>query len=313
MMKKNIATILFTILFSSTFAQIPIDNFLGNSNQWFTYFGHLTYEFYTSNDTMVNGQQYKKVMSSQVDSTVGVTAYLDGYIREDTINKKVYYLNVRDFGFVQDTAEILLYDFDVDLGDTIQIQEIYQHHWKSYVVYDTFSCDSSFSPYFKYDCENQFIIQLKPTYTTANYNLYWISSVGSISGLEDNTVEIGYNLVCAFKNGQHIVEGEPYSQPPYGIGCNYQYVGTSEVFKSPQFEVFPNPVQHQLELKIQEWFTGELYISNVLGQVVWSSSWDGDFHQTIDLSFLMNGSYFLFVKNENGELIQTIQLVKLDD
>jgi hypothetical protein len=233
-------------------------------------------------------------MFKRADSTSGaLNTYIEGYIREDTINHKVYYLNVRDFGQFQDTAEILLYDFDFDLGDTIQVQSLFDHSWKSYTVYDTFSCDVPFNSYFDYNCDNQFVIELKPLPIGANYSIFWISSIGDISGLED----LGHHLVCAFKDGQHIVEGMPYSPPPYGSGCNYEYVNTFDISISPKLEVFPNPFYHQLELKAQEWFTGELYITNVLGQIMWSSSWKGDFHKTIDLSFIASGSYFLFVKN----------------
>jgi hypothetical protein len=62
---------------------------------------------FTSNDTIINSMEYKRVNSD--------IACLMGYIREDTLQKKVYFIDN------QFNPEILLYDFSLQAGDSINL------------------------------------------------------------------------------------------------------------------------------------------------------------------------------------------------
>jgi hypothetical protein len=72
-------------------------------------------------DTMINGQVYHKLFTPYVyaDISGGCTqAHFEGYkgaIRQDIPNKKVYFLPPTDF-----TVEQLLYDFTMEVGDTVK-------------------------------------------------------------------------------------------------------------------------------------------------------------------------------------------------
>lgn len=81
-------------------------------------------------DTLINGEIYQKVVSDTIHPLTPEQAkgFL-GYIREDFTTKKVYYTildtNVLPFYFEED-EERLLYDFSLELGDTIEVMNTYE-------------------------------------------------------------------------------------------------------------------------------------------------------------------------------------------
>jgi len=124
-MKGNILNILLClglisyaeISFSQEYMPFPQD-----SATWYTmyvydwpsppYYYYTTYKFETSGDTIINNINYTILNFGPAleDST-----HYQGAYRNDTLNKKVYYIDKLD------TAEMLLYDFNLLPGDTIPV------------------------------------------------------------------------------------------------------------------------------------------------------------------------------------------------
>ena len=62
-------------------------------------------------DTIINDLEYKKVL--QADDSIHSDWYINGFIREEVANQKVYlYDKYRD-------ENMLLYDFSLETGDSI--------------------------------------------------------------------------------------------------------------------------------------------------------------------------------------------------
>ena len=67
-------------------------------------------------DTIIHGNKYYKYFRSIMNNK---DRYNLGYMREDTSAKKVYF-KVNPIFFQGDTSEIVLYDFSLNLGDSIR-------------------------------------------------------------------------------------------------------------------------------------------------------------------------------------------------
>lgn len=167
---------------------------LDNYNEWQLtncYSGCITDMYYTDGDTLVGGKNYK---------------ILDGYhfisrtflLREELDSRKVY-LNL-----VQQNREYLLYDFSLNIGDSINIKNPI-----SPFPMDAgyFKIDSIFNrPLFDGNDYKHFYLSPTPSNTISSSPAIWIEGVGSLSlinapgGFPDlNGVGL---LTCFFKNGQ---------------------------------------------------------------------------------------------------------------
>lgn len=112
-MKKLIFLILFGTYSNSSFSQ-EYKPLLDVYNEWHVtncFFGCLTDKYFTDGDTIVDGQDYK---------------ILDGFhfisrtflLREEVADKKVYLNFVQQSG----NSEYLLYDFSLNVGDSIDMK-----------------------------------------------------------------------------------------------------------------------------------------------------------------------------------------------
>lgn len=254
---------------------------LNDLNEWhFTscYFGCLTDVYYTDGDTLVNGKNYK---------------ILDGYhyinrnllLREDVGQKKVY-LTLTQPQFEED---ILLYDFSLTEGDSIQMRNPLTP-FPNQAGY--FTLDSIRMLTQDNGIENKHFYFSPSTSNQSNVTkTEWIEGIGSVSLINAPSGEPNINgvgqLSCAFKdvalyysNLDSITECEPLllsvneaSQNKTEISLvslpdsnrfilsNAQEVKSASVFslngKSQLNESFQN--QHEIELDLSQLKNG-LYI-----------------------------------------------------
>jgi hypothetical protein len=209
---KKILLLLFIITFSNHLYSQDYKPLLDHYNEWI-----LTYCFnnictpdyyYTNGDTIVDGMNYK---------------VLDGYhyisrgflLREDVVQKKVYLKTILP-GI---TTDHLLYDFSLEVGDSIDIKNPYTPFPTDAGYYKV----DSIIPRPLVDANNYKHFYLSPTITntTSINNAIWVEGVGSLSlinapGGDPITNGVG-RVACMFKNGVSfysdldiIDECEPY-------------------------------------------------------------------------------------------------------
>jgi len=100
-----------------------------------------------SEDTLINGDKFFRVRNKYRNSSDRI---YDGYLKEDSLNKKVFFYDVGINDSLLLNTEKLLYDFDLSIGDTVTVRNIDPCHaieaTQSRLVLD--SIKPSFSDYF---------------------------------------------------------------------------------------------------------------------------------------------------------------------
>ncbi len=176
------------------------------SNTWIgTEHGDHFHSYYIKfeGDIFINNSVYKKIYKSEDESQL--TWKLYGYIREDS-SKKVFIYD----DYYQ--ADQLLFDFDLQLGDSILPPG---------------------SPYYLYVCDIRYVTygQLTDTLKQIDFSdrsdcsrpsMRWIEGIGSPGGILDGLTEYGIccvenHLVCFYEN-----DTLKYSNPGFSTCFPYQ-------------------------------------------------------------------------------------------
>lgn len=206
------------------------DNVYCSSVFWYTN----TYSITFSGDTIISNQAYHKLIkpffthfSNDTNCTGGEMLGYLGAFRQDIIDKKVFF--VPPYG----SLEVLLYDFNMQVGDTVKgyIEQIAAQ--KDTVV----SIDSILigSDYRKRWNINQ------------DYGISFIEGLGSTFGLIEQSPAglIGnfwsFSLICFQQNGQSLY-------PNSSSNCQLITSSNSVDNLSNQINIFPNPSEGLLTI-----------------------------------------------------------------
>ena len=237
-----------------------------------------------SGDTIINSQLCHKLIkpyftqSSNSTSCTGgeMLGYL-GAFREETINKKVFFVAPYD------SLESILYDFNMQVGDTVK------GYFEEFAVQrDTVqSIDSVLigSSYRKRWNINQ------------DYNVSFIEGIGSTYGLIElwpagligNFGSLG--LICFQQNGQSLY-------PDTLVNCQLITYVSSAGKISNQINVFPNPSNGSFTIDFDRANIKEIRLHDLLGNIIFCKQ---TLNQTkFNIDNLQSGIYILsLIDNEN--------------
>jgi len=173
-----------------------------------------------SGDTIINSNHYKKVLTSQ--DSLQSNYIVSGYIREDSSNKVFYRKS-------HDSTIRLLYDFNVKVGDTVNIG------WSYFPM--KFVVETVDSIYI-YDKYLKRIVILEDH---GKFGEQWIEGIGSLCGVLESgyffIVGSRHELLCYYEN-----DTLKYSNPGYP-DCYYNTVGVNDpVPDEPDVNLYPNPI-----------------------------------------------------------------------
>ncbi len=239
------------------------------------------------NDTIINSYHYKSVKGSPFS-----THDLDGYIREDTITGRVWYLDKSI-----DHKEYLIMDLSLNVGDT-------------FIINNTpFPGDSiSIVDSIKYIDGN------KVLYLTVNsivivspdYVLTFIEGIGPNAGIvyqheQSLDYETGTILLCSYKD---FVQVYAHSNPLFSGQCNVQSGGIEEnMTENLRLKIFPNPSSDKIQIELEGTMLYSLEIFDYTGKIIssktniYSTSFD------IDMTEYPSGIYLLKVKGDDGKYV----------
>lgn len=194
-----------------------------------------SYERYTVNgeDTIINEIGYKKLYMFYDSVFNKEKATCIGGIREDE-NKRVYFKGdtvIHDFKPIMndDKEEILLYDFSVEVGDTIRDGNFFSELVVERI--DRIEIDDKLRK----------VIYLQDISHWVN----WIEGIGSVTGLLYHTSPITTGgptnyLICFKQNNEVLYFDTSYDE------CYPKLTGLKQRKESSTIEVFPNPATDKL-------------------------------------------------------------------
>ncbi len=247
------------------------------------------YSLIISGDTVIGSQTYHKlnidavaIISSALPCPNTKVDYL-GAIREDAPNKKVYIIPPAD------TTEQLLYDFNLQAGDTLKgyIGTSALPYADTIDSVDSVLVGGNYRKRWKINC----------TSPANSHAVEIIEGIGSTYGLVKestcNKTDLpDYSLSCFKQNDITLYPSNPNK-------CNIITYIHSVDENLNRIIAYPNPSDGKFTIKNDGISKEELKIEvyNILGEKVYSA-----YHQPIiiDLSSQPSGIYFLYVKTEIG-------------
>ncbi len=186
-------------------------------------------------DITVNQLNYKKLCLEK-GSLANPVRELAGLIREQ--DKRIYYKGIDFLGFPHE-EEYLLYDFDVQEGDTVW----HTNSGYDYTVIETIDSvkiDGQLRRRYKVDTGRNYYFQDEE---------YWVEGIGSVkNGLLGHITDIPtccyhfWEFVCYSENGE-----TKYLNPSFD-DCypSFLFSSTEGGLKLPEISIYPNPVAGQV-------------------------------------------------------------------
>ena len=246
-------------------------------------------------DTTINEKDYCRIVVEKGD-TVNPSVEPVGGIREE--GKKVYYFG-KGFLGNETEEEILLYDFNVHINDTVNHSS--NGFWKSIVLdIDSILVGNKYRK--RYQVDNGWY------YHTPDYIIEGIGSV--INGLLGHISDIPtcgthyWENVCFCENGQVVYQNPSYKDCFAGVNLS-----SSEMIESQKFRIFPNPFTNSIQIdniKGEKLLSVEIY--NSLGKMIFEELVN---KETCQISITgAVGIYIVVVKGLNGKVLLKEIIVK---
>lgn len=245
--------------------------------------------YFIDGDIEINGIEYKVVKFYSLQSEEGISCVtnpyqpiigesnISGYMREDLTQQKVYTF--------KDGVEYLVYDYSLEIGDTIEIT--YPYTGLSGQVVEVVGIEQVLHP----DGEwvKKFVFQNENGLAFNETVNYYTEGIGGTEGL-------------FFPFGLRF----EYYTDLVGFGS---ILSSEEIENASKISVYPNPFQHEIQIHFNESFEQikEVLIYNILGLKIFSTYDIGE--ELIIKEEFSKGLYLLVVLDKSGNTV-TIKLLK---
>lgn len=297
-------------------------------------------------DTILNGREYFKCYFAESNRSgnnlhpttdlYGLNKVIGG-VRNDIPAKKVYFYSLRT------NTEELLYDFDLQLGDTLFKKEGYRFYkslfpdeqnpkidtvWVSRIDSVLMPHDNKYHKRFNFntiyrDHQSAALISSDSIYIEQNHQ-YEIKINPLIEGVGIDvnpvTVWIGFEhaldmrLFCRTIDGQVAYTETSFEPFMSKANCLSIVSGIEKENKGAEFLIYPNPVSETITIQLlNERETGQINVEliDILGnriQLLQGEPNTKKVQQKIDVSQLPRGLYFIHLQSDRFDSIQKIIL-----
>ncbi len=244
-----------------------------------------TFQYILDGDTLIDSVNYKKIFKSGMNNGGG---YFDigfiGGLKDDTINKKVYYYNA------EDDTEYLLYDFNLNQGDTFHADYFNSGMGSSNIIIGTIDSVSVSSKHAK---------RFQLLNAGWGSEIYLIEGIGTTMGLITPVYSYfeSHNELLCFKNNDTIVF---FNELVFASEQCDLISGIENNEENGAF-AFPNPANSAIKINGKK--TAFVRILNVFGQTLVESK-----EPIILLHELPKGLYFLNHWDNKGKHFKTEKL-----
>lgn len=272
-MKKRVTLFLIFLVSGYTFGQYQ-SLFGASSTEWkmSEYYVWMQYENYSIH------QDSSFVLGT--DTIFRVNNGLENcqsFIKQDLLNGK-FYISNQPSGVYS-----LFMDLSLQVGEELSGQNFF---FVPGSMVDSVYFDSNNLKHIRF---------IENCYPYTNYE--FIEGVGSTRGISRTCWSGGSNqpiLLCQYKDG---LENYAFINE-YVQNCNFTLVLDEN--NQQKLNVFPNPTKGILTIDIpQNLVVSEISVSNLLGQIVYTSS---SFNKQLNLNFLETGNYFVNLMTSLGRV-----------
>jgi hypothetical protein len=247
---------------------------------------HITkFQYLMEGDTIINSVAYKKIYSCDYSPSITNKVFFGG-IREDSLEKVFIFLDSNQVLYsnnLQFNTEYLLYDFSLNVGDTLKIMNLVDSVQILQSI-DSILIDNTFRKRW-------------------NFNANSLSQREVIEGI-GSTKGLFFPLQWEFENYQLLTCYEDsnlfWSNPELqGVDCFS--VGIKENNKEKyNVTVNPNPTSGKLNIELaeipKETVLVELY--DISGRLIKLNKFINQTNFSLDISDLQNGIYLLNIRSE---------------
>ncbi|PCJ25516.1 MAG: hypothetical protein COA97_07550 [Flavobacteriales bacterium] len=266
-------------------------------------------DYFLNGDTTINSILYTKMYKSFHGGAYNIdtaNAFYFGALRES--NKRVLffpdtnmqgpYLGNFCYNWIYPNTpnyseELLLYDFNAGVGDTVQ----YFHLDSSYIIINSIDSVLIQGQYRKrYNYSGLYNSGVAcGIYSSFNY----VEGIGNI-------YEGPFNLwTYYFENSDFLRCFEDENVLYTNVGdCSLFGVGIEEQFNENNLKMYPNPVSSNLTIELIDFnksFKAQIYLTDITGKEVYATSINQSIN-TIDVSSFKSGLYLLKIVSDNGEV-----------
>jgi hypothetical protein len=297
-MKYYLLLLVFSVLKSVTFAQLSYVPFPEDEAVWTVYHDEPNEpisdnaQYMFMGDTLINGLIYNK-LSSKDEYLGNVYDYgIIGFVRQDVIQKKVYFLPANDY-----EGETLLYDFDLNIGDSVPLTYHSCECGYRVIEEDSILLNTGFRR----------MLILFPDNGVFLDTVKIVEGIGSLSGIltpmsPGNCFEICNQLEC-FRDSNQILYSTSIST------CIVLGIDNTNLGKMKEF-IQPNPVAmgEDVNLTLFPETQTEISISDLFGNVVWSKKFLHESTAKIATNYFSRGIYLAKV-SVDGKFLSTQKLV----
>ncbi|MBA3665415.1 MAG: T9SS type A sorting domain-containing protein [Bacteroidetes bacterium] len=255
-----------------------------------------------SGDSIKNGILYHKLYSVASPTTYGFYCFY----RENA--KRIYLKYPLGSCYGNDTSEFVLYDFNLNIGDTFTIKTPTGTCYTSFTNVPKMRLNSKTTTTVSYVNGPRTAYSFSSVtsgFPSMGLNITWYEGLGTNKGflynlsfhswpiLTPSSYPYTYYLTCFYRSNTLV----------YNPGCLVTNLSDIQA-ENLGFVLFPNPsgdkvsIQNKTGLLIKE-----IYIFNKLNQVILSGQHFSGPNEVIDVSCLAEGVYFVKIVFENKEVL----------
>jgi len=307
-MKTLLLSIVLTLVAATSYGQgyIPIPDTLAVWRQSFYAMGMFDkYQIYTAEKTTIDSLVYTVLRRTGNSSYYGVangyTDTLFGFFRNDTLNRKVFFRK-----YVTDTTDQLMYDFTLNVGDTIPSTWLGNNYLNVIDSVDTV---------WMYGQPRRRLSFIDWSFIPGAEGTI-IEGIGSLHGFaEQLTVPLepmSYSLECfSYKDSAYSFSYHnlppTLDHPTYSGSSCWLYSEIKETEKLSLVTLYPNPFFDNLTFAATDNVPTTVSLYNFFGQQILQQTFTNS--TTINTDQLAGGIYFYELRNDKGTL-KTGKVVK---
>lgn len=248
------------------------------------------------NDTIINGSEYHKLYCS-FDTTFTENE-LCGGLREE--NKRIYYYSINNLNKeiinspIPANYEVLLYDFNLQPGDTITNEIFRLRHIDKLIVanLDSIFIENKYRKRYSFKTEYGSLIQME----------HWVEGIGCLRGLLSDIGAIPTSdwnswLICM------ISEDNVFYHDPQFIDCyNSNQTSVQILVNQSDIRIFPNPAKSNCQVEFRNHNYNKLITYSTEGQQLREYNISGFETISIERENLPTGTYILSFYDEAGNI-----------